>query len=759
VTIRLRPTRRAALVAALAAAAAIGLAAGPTQAQRLPTGEAPAPAAPATPAEPDSADSLEAQRDEIAREIETLRTAADAAGEGDQARRLARIDLLERIDRALARRVTILRTLEDLAKEPTGPSELLGTGPPYPLALLDAVSASLDAHRAEMVAAEARRERARREVEQRLADVEARERVRRERRESVASAKNAGERATLEEAHRQAQLESRLAQERLALARSEVELAGRELASRERSTRIVQATRDRIREGLALTRFDLDEPLQRLALEEEATRRDLERAQAELAREDRRLESVRKRIEAERETPVALREELEAARARRQAAQWQVAIHDERIRQIGVLRETWQRRWLALAGRVDDATVLEWQRELEGRIDELRRQLRVSETRATDLARDLEALRAAPQSEPEIARWQADRIEALERLGTLYERGHDQVESQSHELGRALADLRSITDTEEPGADIRELLSGMRTTLGRELFVIDDRAITLGKLLGALLLFLMGFSLSRALARGAGRLIFARMSVPGAAYAFERLTFYGLLVVFFLIALRLVSIPLTAFALLGGALAIGLGFGSQNIINNFISGLIVLVERPMKVGDIVDVDGVSGIVERVGPRSTRVRTFDNLHIIVPNSTFLERNVVNWTLSDLTVRRNVSVGVAYGSDPRETSRLIRRAVDEHGRVLKTPQPQVFFWDFGDNALIFKSYFWIQLQPNTSFYEIESDVRHRIHKLLAEARITIAFPQRDVHLDTRHPLDVRMVREDGADASGPDPKSSA
>jgi len=212
------------------------------------------------------------------------------------------------------------------------------------------------------------------------------------------------------------------------------------------------------------------------------------------------------------------------------------------------------------------------------------------------------------------------------------------------------------------------------------------------------------------------------------------------------VAMRLVSIPLTAFALLGGALAIGLGFGSQNIINNFISGLIVLVERPMKVGDIVDVDGVSGVVERVGPRSTRVRTFDNLHIIVPNSSFLERNVVNWTLSDLTVRRNVSVGVAYGSDPRETSKLIRRALDEHGRVLKTPTPQVFFWDFGDNALVFKAYFWLQLQPNTSFYEIESDVRHRIHKLLSEAQITIAFPQRDVHLDTVRPLDVRMVRDD-------------
>jgi small-conductance mechanosensitive channel len=742
-------SRRAWLAPAIALTLAIVLGARPAPAQKLPLGEAAAPATPAAPPEPETAESLEARRAEVTQEIETLRAVADTASEGEQARRLARIDLLERIDRALARRAANLRTLAELDQEPEASTDLLGASPPYPLALLDAVSASLDAHRTEQVAAEERHERARREVEQRLAEVDDRERARREARTAVESAKDAVEKAEREEALRQAQLESRLAQERLALARSEVELADRELAARERSAAIVEATRDRIRENLALTRFDLDEPLQRIALEEEATRRVLERAQAELASEDRHLEAVRKRVEEARPEPSpTLREELEAARARRQAAQWQVAVHDERIRQIGVLRDTWQRRWQALAGRADESTVLEWQRELEGRVDELRRQLRVAETRSSDLARDLEALRSGPtaDADPELARWRAARIEALERLDTLYDQGRDQVAEQNRELGRALSDLRSITDTEEPGAGARELLTRAREVLGRELIVVDDRSISLGKLLGALLLFVMGFSLSRALARITGRLVYSRLSAPGAAYAFERLTFYGLVVVFFLVALRLVAIPLTAFALLGGALAIGLGFGSQNVINNFISGLIVLVERPMKVGDIVDVDGVSGIVERVGPRSTRVRTFDNLHIIVPNSSFLERNVVNWTLSDLTIRRNVSVGVAYGSDARETSRLIRRALDEHGRVLKTPAPQVFFWEFGDNALVFRAYFWLQLQPNTSFFETESDVRHRIYNLLAEAGITIAFPQRDVHLDTLRPLDVRMVRDD-------------
>ncbi len=247
------------------------------------------------------------------------------------------------------------------------------------------------------------------------------------------------------------------------------------------------------------------------------------------------------------------------------------------------------------------------------------------------------------------------------------------------------------------------------------------------------------------LSRLLARLLHRRTRLDaGAATAFQSLSFYLLLVIFFLFALRTVNIPLTAFTILGGAFAIGIGFGSQNILNNFISGLILLAERPIKVGDIVEIDRTQGRVERIGARSTRVCTFDNTHIIVPNSAFLERNVVNWTLSDDVIRTHVDVGVAYGSPTREVDRLIHRALAEHGQILDDPEPLVLFTAFGDNALEFRAYFWIRVHASTNKLRIESDVRYRIDHLFRDAGVSIAFPQRDVHLDADRPIPVRLVQ---------------
>ena len=276
---------------------------------------------------------------------------------------------------------------------------------------------------------------------------------------------------------------------------------------------------------------------------------------------------------------------------------------------------------------------------------------------------------------------------------------------------------------------------------------MDDRPITLGKVVIAFLFFTLGFVFSRILSRLLGHLLRRRTQLDlGASAALQSLAFYLLVVVFFLVALRTVNIPLTAFTILGGALAIGVGFGSQNIINNFISGLILLAERPIKVGDVVEIRDTKGVIEAIGARSTRVCTFDNVHIIVPNSAFLEHDVVNLTLSDDIIRTHVDVGVAYGSPTRDVDRLLQRVVAEHGQILEQPEPMVLFSDFGDSALIFRTYFWIRIQGSANRLRIESDVRHRIDHLFREAGIAIAFPQRDVHLDTADALEVRVVQDD-------------
>jgi small-conductance mechanosensitive channel len=210
------------------------------------------------------------------------------------------------------------------------------------------------------------------------------------------------------------------------------------------------------------------------------------------------------------------------------------------------------------------------------------------------------------------------------------------------------------------------------------------------------------------------------------------------------LVLNLVQIPLTVFAFLGGALAIGVGFGTQTIIKNFISGLILLMERQVQVGDAVEIDGFAGTVAEINLRSSTIAGYDGVDAIVPNSTLLEGRVTNWTMSNRRVRRVVRVGVAYGSPTRKVSDLIRACAERHGEVLKQPPPQVLLEDFGDNALTFALFIWIDVKTGAGGPVITSDLRFMIEATLTEAGISIAFPQRDIHLDTNRPLQVQISR---------------
>lgn len=279
-----------------------------------------------------------------------------------------------------------------------------------------------------------------------------------------------------------------------------------------------------------------------------------------------------------------------------------------------------------------------------------------------------------------------------------------------------------------------------------EIVSLSGHPITVGKIILGLLVLVVGLLFARRLAR----LVFARTLArlhleKGAAAAVEKILYYLFTLFVVLFSLQVVNIPLTIFAFFGGAVAIAFGFGAQNILNNFISGMILFLERPIKIGDLVDMEGQLGRVEEIGARCTRIRLFTGIHLLVPNSTFLEKAVVNWTLSDEQVRMMVSVGVAYGSPAREVQRLISKAVDEHPQVLKDPKPRVLFMNFGDNALEFEAHFWLAINSIEDSRQVRSDIRFRIDDLFREAGIVIAFPQRDVHLDTLKPLDIRLVSE--------------
>lgn len=211
------------------------------------------------------------------------------------------------------------------------------------------------------------------------------------------------------------------------------------------------------------------------------------------------------------------------------------------------------------------------------------------------------------------------------------------------------------------------------------------------------------------------------------------------------LAFNLIGIPLTIFAFFGGALAIGLGFGTQTLIKNFISGIIMLFERKIRVGDVLDLGGVIGTVAEINTRSSVIRSADGLETLVPNSTFLESRVTNLTLSDRQVRRTIRVGVAYGCPPKKVMTALRECIDRHGLVLKDPEPLVIFADFGDSALLFDLYFWLESNDRTNPMVVCSDIRLMIDKRLQELGYAIPFPQRDIHLNADSPIQVLYANQ--------------
>ena len=271
----------------------------------------------------------------------------------------------------------------------------------------------------------------------------------------------------------------------------------------------------------------------------------------------------------------------------------------------------------------------------------------------------------------------------------------------------------------------------------------SGQSITLGQVLSVIALLLVGYYGSRLVGFILGRRLAKTDLRPDVVHIFKRVTFFTILILLFITALGLLGIPLTAFAFATGALAIGIGFGAQNIINNFISGWILMAERPIRIDDFIEIDAWQGTVESVGNRSTRIRRTDGVHLLVPNSQLLERTVVNWTLVDQLIRTTVRVGVEYGSPVRRVSELMMEAVTRQAQVRTSPSPSVVFEDFGDNALVFDAHFWCDVTGEKLLREIRSDIRFRICELFEANDIVVAFPQRDVHLDTRSALEIRML----------------
>ena len=265
------------------------------------------------------------------------------------------------------------------------------------------------------------------------------------------------------------------------------------------------------------------------------------------------------------------------------------------------------------------------------------------------------------------------------------------------------------------------------------LFVVGEQIITVGQLLLVPFVLVVGWLVIGVIVRISVRRMEANAVSADVVHLVRRVIYIVALTLLCFTVIDLLNLPLAAFAFVSGAVAIGVGFGAQNIINNFISGWILMWERPIRIGDFLEIADAKGTVEAINTRSTRIRRVDGVHMLIPNSALLENTVVNWTLIDRLARCTVRVGVAYGSPVREVEALFLQAVKDQPEALEEPKPVVIFEDFGDNALIFDAYFWVHATVDRDLRVIRSNTRFRLEELLSEHNITVAFPQRDVHLD--------------------------
>ncbi len=273
-------------------------------------------------------------------------------------------------------------------------------------------------------------------------------------------------------------------------------------------------------------------------------------------------------------------------------------------------------------------------------------------------------------------------------------------------------------------------LQGVLQHLDTVLFMVGETKVTPMSFIFFFLTVATAFVVAR-LARRAIRGYFARKgSGEGVAYALERIVQITAVSLGVLIGLETIGIDLTALAAVGALLSVGIGFGLQGVAQNFISGIAVLIERPVQKGDFVIVGDTVGVVDEIAMRATRIVTRDSVAIIVPNSELMTTRVINMSRPDSVYRARIRVGVAYGSDVALVKATLLGVAASHREVLTDPEPTVFFTRFGDSALDFELGVWLrspEREPN-----IASELRFAIDGAFRDEGIAIPFPQRDIHI---------------------------
>jgi potassium efflux system protein len=553
------------------------------------------------------------------------------------------------------------------------------------------------------------------------------------------------------------EIQTALVSVKLAVVRAELALLEKKITVASRHAVLSEADMEKVREGLKAANQNLQLELQKAVAEN--TRWTKERAASARILDTARAENNK--------------EAIETLTARLRAADTWVAATSQEIETLGTLsvinnniEEYWNYQYMllnSLEPKLQHNALQQLQRDLArlrqwGSYTQDNLRLAVSEESNQQAKLDSISL------DSPLRRYEAQTLEAYRLKRQTAERIRLLADRTALMLTRWLDNYhRSYEDKPiEERVKIRMLDAAIKVEqiFGYELLIVDDevdlegkkvkisRGVTLGKLLTALAVFVVGFWIAKWLSRRFQRMLVAQFGIDEAqSNVLRRWVLMGFSLILLVTVLTMARIPLTAFAFLGGALAIGVGFGTQTMLKNLISGVMILLERKIKVGDIVEVDSIVGTITEIDIRSSTVRGFDGVETMIPNSTFLENKVTNWTYTSLKVRRCVRVGVAYGSPVREVIQLLLDCASRHGQVLNDPKPYVWLEDFGENSLVFGLYFWLEMGPKVSALQMMSDLRCMMIDALGKSGIAIPFPQRDIHFAPSQPVPVSVV-EGGA-----------
>lgn len=294
--------------------------------------------------------------------------------------------------------------------------------------------------------------------------------------------------------------------------------------------------------------------------------------------------------------------------------------------------------------------------------------------------------------------------------------------------------------------NLNEIFEVLSSIMNFKVFELNQKPITILSLVMFIIVAVLFFVISRIFNRLILKSILVRFDIEkGIRFNMLRVSHYLIMVTGTVIAFQFVGVDLAGLAVIFGLLSVGIGFGLQNITSNFISGLILLFERPIKVGDRVTVGDVEGDVVSINMRSTTVRTLTNIAIIVPNSDFISSQVTNWSYGDPKVRLDLDVGVSYGSDVDMVIKSLKEVADEHADILKDPPPDVLLREFGDSSWNMQLRVW--LRSTKRYYKINSELNIAIVRKFRENKVEIPFPQRDLHVRSPLPVPLEQISTSG------------